>query len=215
MKFRFFNTIPAYYIVMALLTCVMSGCVDEYVPQDDNVGKYIDGYFAIKVQVPTEDVSRADESTSPNFTDGTESEHAINPNGEHVLIYIDQNWNYAGYEKLNFSGSHTDEKTTQNLEATFSCQIKTDKDYLNNLPAHGLMVINGHNIINKLNVLSIGSSSIQNVLTITDDASGTHTPGRDGQYFTMTNSAYLVNNSGTWVHNIVFDIDKSKVFDSE
>lgn len=213
MKFCSINNKLVITIVALLLVISTNSCVDEFIDSTSIGNEIADkGYFSIKVRVPY-DGSRADDVVG-GFENGTANEHAIDPNGEHILVYFDENYKYAGYQQMTFTRVEPI-GSSENIEATFICRMSSDPADVRALPVHGMLVINAHNFMENVRTLHKGFSSMTELFELVDVTTEDHQAGRAGQYFTMTSSAYLINESGTWIHNVAFDLDKTQFWPTE
>ena len=172
-------------------------------------------YFSLRVRSTGDDGLDAGD-----YADGTDFEHAVDLSGrsEHVIIFFDADWRYYGYSLLEFDRMSAQGSTSEDFphEAAYVGFLRpSDTHEIYAMPEYGVLLVNAFHVSDALDALAgDASAGIGDVLALVDASSGTHTPGRSGNYFTMTSSAYLVKDGDGWKHSIAFRIDKEKVFDN-
>lgn len=204
---------------LALATTWLTSCQDEIYLPDDTPVEEAEAVRFLSVKVRSTADESLDGVDSP-YKDGNDYEHAIDfrGNSENVIIYFDREYVYKGYSPLEFDKLSV-EGTTSSGEAeevAFIGFMKPKIDDFYTLPEYGLLILNGYGVRSQLDRLNERDESvyITEVLQLTDSPAPGHVPGRNGDFMTMTSSAYLVNRDGQWVHSILFNIDKTRVFTS-
>ena len=225
------SNIFALFLLVAVTT-VLAACTADIAVGSGETGtdeETVSGVRYLSLRVSTSDsenleaVERAAESGSDNgldvYEDGTEFEHAVDFTGEseNVLIFLDKEWHYKGYSLLAF-----DRNSAQGYDGNYPAEAAyigflqpSDFSEVYNLPEYGMVVLNASNISEALKGLATNASTIDDVLALVDrpQPGQAHRAGRRGNYFTMTSAAYLVKETDTWRHSVVFEIDKNKIFD--
>lgn len=205
----FFLTLP-FLAVTGLTSCVYEDFPEDNVKPGEEDNSTV--YFSMSVTTNNAD-ALAD--LAPEYEDGTEFEHAIDISGnsEHVVIFLDDDYSYRGYARLEFD--HLSAQGTGGLtnsqEAVFIGFLRPDFHDAYVMPRYGVMVINASDITTSLKALA-ETATIRDVLELIDRSDNAHTAGRSGNYFTLSSSAYLVKESNEWKHSIIFEIDKDKTY---
>ena len=208
-------------ILLAAATLNLPACSTETTAEADDE-QTVSGirYLSMRVSTADSDELNAIEAGSgTEYMNGSEFEHAVDFTGksENVIIFFDSDWKYHGYTLLEFDRySSQGYNGPYPAEAAYIGFLKpSDTGEIYRLPDYGLMVLNAYDITEALDQLEKNpSATIRDVLALTDCASDSHQTGRSGNYFTMTNAAYLVKNTNEWRHSVVFEIDKNKIFDT-
>ena len=225
------SNIFAFFLLAAVTTGLVA-CTADIAAGSGETGadeETVSGVRYLSLRVGTSDsdnlnaIERAAESGSDSefaYEYGTEFEHAVDFTGEseNVLIFLNKKWQYKGYSTLTF-----DRNSSQGYDGNYPAEAAyigflrpSDFSEVNNLPEYGMVVLNASNISEVLGELVKDVSTIDDVLKLVDRPrpEDMRRAGRRGNYFTMTSTAYLVKETNTWRHSVVFEIDKSKVFDN-
>lgn len=207
--------------VLVAASMTLTGCIfeDGQLCPDKLPADY---YFTLRVKLPVGEGSRA---LARDFEYGEEYEHQLDPAGEHLLLCFDSKWILTGVLDMNFLADHYEHESNDptnpghtlddtNVEAMFFCELSQAQK--NNLPDHGLIVLNAYNLKGRLNQLLLNQSNIQTVLALMESKTDSHEIGRAGNYFTMSSTAYLEKGSnGNWVHKMYFDFDPDNFFEDK
>lgn len=220
MKIKELNIKTFFISLLALMAVTVSSCTsttDEPAvapdDKDDNPGVY---YFAMSVRA-------ADDSgfdvENPDYVDGTAFEHAIDFSGKstNVVIFLSDDYKYAGYSPLEFDRESAQGTPSTNgaQEVTFIGFLRPDYHDAYVLPRLGVMILNAYDILPELNRMLLDpTADISSVLALVDASTDSHIAGRSGNYFTMASTAFLVKESNEWVHSLVFEIDRNKIFET-
>lgn len=212
------NIIYLFIIFLAACAGSLSSCTDDIYNEQQTEQTADTSVRFLSLKIQTTDTKSLDVGT-PDYVDGADYEHAVDfrGNSENVVIYIDREYNYRGYspldfDKLSVEGTHT---TGEEEEVAFIGFMKPKMEEFFSMPEYGLIVLNAHNIREKLDDLNLRTdATLHDVLQLTDDTDVDHMAGSNGDYFTMTSSAYLVNEDNEWRHSILFEIDKDRIFTS-
>lgn len=208
------------YPLLALLAMSLPSCSTDISLDEPAAGHTGDAYgtdsvlyFSLRVLTSDSEQLTPD---APEYVDGSEFEHAVDytKQSENVIIFLNPDWSYAGYSRLQFDrfSATGDDGKDATMEASYIGFLRPDYHEAFIMPQLGMMVLNAGNITKALDELANTSATIDDILALTDKSDSTHIAGRSGAYFTMTSSAYLVKDNGEWKHTVVFEIDKSKVF---
>lgn len=218
MKKHKINISYLFILFLATSTGSLSSCRDEIYrePAASEEGDRTVRYLSVKIRTTDAEALNPDR---PEYVDGADYEHAVDFMGdsENVVIYIDRDYNYQGYspldfDKLSVEGTHSSGEAE---EVAFIGFMKPNMEEFFSMPEYGMIVLNAHDIKHKLDLLNLRTNAtILDVLQLTDDADEDHIPGRNGDFLTMSSSAYLINDNNEWKHSILFDIDKDKIFTS-
>ena len=190
---------------------LLSGCVQEDTPVKSNPQD--PDYFSVRIKMSTITGSRADETDFPNYVDGEEYEHQIDfsGNSQHFVIFFNDSYKYAGYSLLELDTEHSHEVGSI-TEATYYCPVRPGA-----LSAYkyGLIILNSRGLLSRLDQIG-GGASIDEFLALLEADNESQSIGRSDEYFTMSSSVYLQQNSvsGVWEHKTLFEIDHSKVFET-
>ena len=208
--------------ILALFPVCLSSCIYDTVIADDIIPGEGDDNMSVRflsVKVMTTDADAIDVD-GPDYVDGSEAEHAVDFIGEsqNVIIYFDKEYNYQGYSPLEFDKLSVEGTTSVGdaEEVAFIGFMKPKLDEFYMFPEYGLLVLNAYDIASDLDKLNQREEGVtlNDVLQLTDSSDSKHIAGQSRGYFTMTSSAYLVNESGEWNHSVLFRIDKNHVFTS-
>ena len=208
-------------LLLAAAAMSLSACSVE-TPDEIAPDETVSGMRYLSLRVSTSDsdnLEAIEHAANPDYMDGSEFEHAVDFTGrsENVIIFLDADWKYGGYSRLEFDrySAQGDDGAYPNEAAYIGFLQPSSTNEIYHLPEYGMIVLNAYNITEALDELEKKpSASIKEVLALVDRAAETHIPGRSGNYFTLTSAAYLVKETQTWKHAVVFKIDKSKVFDT-
>lgn len=211
-----------FIILLAAIATCIPACTDHIAGESGPDAEPASGIRYLSLRVSTSDsdeLDAAEQDSAPDYMDGTEFEHAVDFSGksENVIIFLDSDWNFRGYSVLEF-----DRHSSQGYDGSYPAEAAyigflkpSDISEIYNIPEYGMIVLNAYDISEALDGLGKKpAATIKDVLALIDHSAGTHIAGRSGNYFTMTSAAYLVKETGEWKHSVVFDIDKSKVFDT-
>lgn len=212
------NILSLIASILALSSVCLSSCQDEpAAPEQEPTIQNPMGarFLSVKVRTTSDELFDNDSE----YVDGADYEHAIDLRGdsEHVIIYFDKEYNYQGYSPLEFDKLSV-EGTTSSGEAeevAFIGFMKPKLDDFFTMPEYGLLILNAYDVRKQLDSLNERSGVVLNdVLCLMDSSTGNHLAGQSGEYFTMSSSAYLSKDGEEWLHSILFEIDKLKVFTS-
>ena len=174
-------------------------------------------YFSLRIKTADDEGMNTD---NPDYVDGTDFEHAIDFSGKstNVIIFFDEDWKLNGFTNLEFDvqsaqGTPVDGDANEVSMIGF---VRPDYHEAYIMPKYGILILNATNALTAdLNELMlVPSAGMDEVLNLLDKSESSHMAGRSGNYFTMTSSAYLVKEANVWRHNMVFEIDRSKVFET-
>ena len=216
--------------LLAAVAAGLTACVNDPVVEPGEPGsgeETVSGVRYLSLRVGTADsdnleaIERAAETGSGlTYEGGTEFEHAVDFTGEseNVLIFLDKNWSYKGYSLLSFDrNSAQGTPGSSYAEAAYIGFLRpTDFSEVYKIPEYGMVVLNASRISEALDKLVPDGSTIDDVLKLIDQPGPEEArrAGRSGNYFTMTSTAYLVKETNTWKHSVVFEIDRDKIFDT-
>ena len=215
MKFKSLNLF--FLFLLSALSAGLCSCANDIRQNDEPEGSdWPSEVYYMSFRVKTADIETF-ETDEPEYVDGTEFEHCVDFSGksENVVIYLDEEYNYKGYSRLEF-----DRLSAQGTPASGAAEeisyigfLRPDYHEAYILPKYGMIVLNAHEITPSLKELDENpAATIKEVLQLVDNSSGSHIAGRSGNYFTLTSSAYLVKDGNDWKHSIIFEIDKDKIF---
>ena len=215
-KYLFINL-----LVSGLLILGCGSCIQEYFSEDNcpDIPYNPDAqtFMLIRVKNTSEGSTRADDK----FVDGSHDEHAIGSSGNYALFF-DANKNYKNIVSLipvdfSHSESSDDNGTTNVREGVYRAPLYhvSESDYNSywenkkgdEILGYCLVILNGRASIDALSKITPGQSvdevlkiinkdiddpnSQLGMTTVTGSSGGTEVKTN---YFTMTNSAYMVNN---------------------
>ncbi|MCH5318689.1 MAG: fimbria major subunit [Paramuribaculum sp.] len=142
-------------------------------------------YIAFDILTASEPSSRA----SGDLEDGSEVEHAIGQKGNYALFF-DGKGTLMNITPLDLSANGHVDHPTGNIEARYWTVINPWKG---NLPSSALIVVNAENIYSKLtSEYAVGTATVGQVMgAILSNSENPWDMGRDGELFTMTNTAYV------------------------
>ena len=211
--------------LLTLLAVSLLSCCADYEPlfiitADDEPAEKDNNLYYFSMRVRTVDAEDLEaEADTTEYKDGNDFEHTVDfsGNSENVIIFFDESYHYKGYSLLEFdylSAQGTTAGTTDAEEVAFIGFLRHDYEHdVYNMEKYGLMVLNAYNITDALkNDIDSATATVKEILNLVDTSSEAHIAGRSGNYFTMTSSAYLVQESGEWKHSILFEIEKEKIF---
>lgn len=202
---QFKKNIKYVSLPLAACTLLFSACVmdhyDEDLSETENrilsKGKY---YLTVKIDnlsdaMPTRVEGKGPDKNQNGTVNGEENEHQILASSSYICLFDDKN---MLKEVLNLSGADEhpglcDQLTTAEMESMYVAQFNVEEDY--EVPKSCLVILNGKKYGSLLkNGNTVNKISLSEVLGQTWDISGDEDPstiGREGDYFTMTNSAYF------------------------
>lgn len=213
-----FRNIPVSFSALLLAAAALSSCSDDNYPDPDTPQQEpgVKSYFAVRVTTVDSDRTKAGGEDYFEYTDGVEFEHALDytSNSQNVVIFLDNDYKYAGYTPLEIDLDRYTPSDQVSVEAVYIGFMRAAfSDGINAIPEKGLMVLNAHDIISGLEELKKNpDAGIEDILGLVDSSSETRIAGRSGNYFTMTSTAYLRQADGGWEHSMVFDINKNNIF---
>ena len=216
---------------LLLLAAVASGLpacsvdtadMTDSAPADEETAS---GVRYLSLRVSTSDAGKtyavySDSESGFDYQYGTDFEHAVDFTGtsENVIIYINSDYKYEGYSLLEFDAhsSQGKDETLPSEEVYIGFLRPSGIDEIYHLPDYGMVVLNAYGITEALDrlVAKEEKATIDDVLGLVDNASGSHIAGRSGNYFTMASAAYLTKKNNQWTHSVLFEIDKDMVFDT-
>lgn len=208
------------FMLAALCSAWVSSCTNDIYSPDDEPSGAPETQQARFLSVKLHSISDGGfDDGHPDYVDGSDAENAINFTGltENVIIYFDPEYNYKGYSPLDFDklsvmGSSS---TGEAEEVAYMGFMTPSFEEFFSLPSYGMIVLNAHDICSALDELNEREGvMLTDVLQLVDTSDKGHMAGRSNGYFTMSSTAYLEQQSGQWIHSILFEIDKTKIFTS-
>lgn len=206
-------------VAMGMQSCSEETYPDVLTPEEGDSQGGVKQYFSMRILSADNETITADHY---DFTlqDGTEFEHMVDlsDRSSNVVIFINNDGTYAGYTSVDYDHMYaqgTDEGYP--TEISFIGVIHSpDEEVIYGIPDQALLVLNAHDIKDKLDLLGKKEgATLKDVLMLTDDAhDDSRRPGRSDNYHTMTSTAYLQPDNGEWKHSILFKIDKSKIYEN-
>lgn len=178
----------------------------------------VNRYFSMQILSADDNHITPDDSES-SFQGGSEFEHAmdVSNSSSNVVIFFNDDWTYFGYTTIDYDryfsqGTHDSFPS----EASYIGVIHSpNPELIYGLPQHGLLVLNAHNICDALDQLAKKpGATIDDVLELTDEATGSRRPGMNGSYHTMTSTIFLEPDGNSWRHSALFHIDRQRIYET-
>lgn len=140
----------------------------------------------------THDETDGESAGNGDFVHGDENEHTVGTEGNYVIFFT-KDGNYFSTEELEENHTHNPGHTPaipndpNYIEAQYKTTVSPNDN--DEWPKYCLVVLNGKNIIS-----SVGEGTkMDNILNTKWETTVPARIGRDGDLFTLTNSAYLEN----------------------
>lgn len=216
------------FLLGAMLTgaAALQSCSEDVYPDNPGTGNGAEGggtvkYFSMRLLTADSEAVESDHDFT--FDDGNGFEHAMDVSGEseNVVIFFDTDWNYTGYSHIDYDGMYSQGGTpSYPSEASYIGVIHSpDPEEIYSLPEIGILVLNAENISTALDRLGeTDSPRIDDVLRLLDEADESEDgrrPGISGNgHLTMTSTAYLEPDNGSWKHSLAFRLDRNKIYDN-
>lgn len=189
-------------LMAAVCSVTFSACVydtlEDVGPEEEwSVPEGETRYALVSVKL-TDPVSPSRSQNLENFEDGKDFESAINLSEDagHFIIFFDRTYKYLTHSELKPVNVKPDADRNNLYETVFSVKFRNPA-VGNVTPSYSLVALNTIGMKEQLDKIDYGTATINDILKMVDEDDMEHSAGCDGQYFTMTSSAYFKKDEAT------------------